>query len=326
MIVVNLSEEYYFGHFVEPSRRLGVRFCVFDPSMFPKELSFSIHMNERGVVKGWVDVWEYLSMDHREKVKLSFNDINLAWYLRVLNTEHPQGEQNLPERFTLNESVMAVRSLQSILSCPWVNRRQEIRFVESNKLYQQLIASSVGLLVPSTVMGNSHEEVLTLMGENEHLLAKTIGYVKLDDKDCHFIYSEVFARSELEQAHASVASCPLFFQQYIPKLWEYRVMVIGGKVLACRIDSQASPQTLHDWRHYDFPNVEHKAVELPVEIQDKLRSFMQRVGLQYGAIDLIETPNHEFYFLEVNPSGQWGWIADFAGLRIPDAVAIMLAG
>ena len=32
----------------------------------------------------------------------------------------------------------------------------------------------------------------------------------------------------------------------------------------------------------------------------------------------------EFVFLEVNPSGQWGWIADFARLPIPEAVVEML--
>ena len=51
---------------------------------------------------------------------------------------------------------------------------------------------------------------------------------------------------------------------------------------------------------------------------------MEGVDLRYGAIDLIETPDGEFVFLEVNPSGQWGWIADLGGLPIPEAVADML--
>jgi len=51
-----------------------------------------------------------------------------------------------------------------------------------------------------------------------------------------------------------------------------------------------------------------------------LVGFDERIS----AIDLIETPQGEFVFLEVNPSGQWGWIADLAGLPIPEAVADML--
>jgi glutathione synthase/RimK-type ligase-like ATP-grasp enzyme len=69
----------------------------------------------------------------------------------------------------------------------------------------------------------------------------------------------------------------------------------------------------------------HVQVELPKAIQRKLLCFMKRAGLQYGAIDLIETPGGDFVFLEVNPSGQWEWIVVLAGLPIPQAVADMLA-
>jgi glutathione synthase/RimK-type ligase-like ATP-grasp enzyme len=101
-------------------------------------------------------------------------------------------------------------------------------------------------------------------------------------------------------------------------------MVIGSRVLSCKIDSQASEATKIDWRHYDFVNVKHTAVNLPDDIQQKLLRFMQAVGLRYGAIDMVETPKGDFVFLEINPSGQWGWIADIAGLPISEAVAEML--
>ncbi len=101
-------------------------------------------------------------------------------------------------------------------------------------------------------------------------------------------------------------------------------MIIGKKTLACRIDSQASQITKVDWRHYDFDNVEHKEVDLPSGIKNKLISFMDKIGLCYGAIDMIETDEEDFVFLEVNPAGQWQWLQQYAGLRIPEAVAEML--
>ena len=134
----------------------------------------------------------------------------------------------------------------------------------------------------------------------------------------------MFSKAEIKRGSKSIRLCPVFSQQYINKRYEYRVMVIGKKVLSCRIDSQASQMTKIDWRHYDFKNVEHKQVELPKDVQEKLLNFMQKIGLNYGAIDFIETPKGEFVFLEVNPSGQWGWITSLAGLKIPEAVAEML--
>lgn len=101
-------------------------------------------------------------------------------------------------------------------------------------------------------------------------------------------------------------------------------MVIGSQVLACRIDSQASEKTKIDWRHYDFDLVEHVNVQLPMEIKIRLLNFMKDVGLRYGAIDMIERPDGNFVFLEVNPSGQWGWITNIAKVPVVEAVVSML--
>ena len=148
--------------------------------------------------------------------------------------------------------------------------------------------------------------------------------MKLDPIGNDFLYSERFSHEELFSSPNAIRACPVFAQEYIEKRYEYRVMIIGHQVLACRIDSQASPMTKTDWRHYDFNNVEHTRVELPLATQEHLIRFMQEVGLNYGAIDLIETPEGDYVFLEVNPCGQWGWIEHFADLQIPQAVANML--
>lgn len=44
-------------------------------------------------------------------------------------------------------------------------------------------------------------------------------------------------------------------------------------------------------------------------------------------LDLVLTPDGRYVFLEVNPSGQYGWIQDLVGLPIDEAVAdLLLAG
>ena len=35
---------------------------------------------------------------------------------------------------------------------------------------------------------------------------------------------------------------------------------------------------------------------------------MEALGLRFGAIDFIRTPEGEHVFLEVNPSGEWGML------------------
>ncbi|MEX0910336.1 MAG: ATP-dependent carboxylate-amine ligase, partial [Candidatus Paceibacterota bacterium] len=114
------------------------------------------------------------------------------------------------------------------------------------------------------------------------------------------------------------------FQEYIPKAYEVRVTVVGDLTFAARIDSQESSRTEVDWRQYDFANVGHYTEELTHEIHSRCVNLVKELGLRYGAIDLIVTPQGEWVFLENNCNGQWLWIEKLVGLEISDAIARLL--
>ena len=46
--------------------------------------------------------------------------------------------------------------------------------------------------------------------------------------------------------------------------------------------------------------------------------------LNYGAFDLILTPNGRYIFLEINPVGEFYWLEKHAGLPISQAIADIL--
>lgn len=50
------------------------------------------------------------------------------------------------------------------------------------------------------------------------------------------------------------------------------------------------------------------------------------MGLEFGTIDLIQTPTDEIYFLEVNPMGKWWWIQEVTGINIASTIARYLSG
>jgi glutathione synthase/RimK-type ligase-like ATP-grasp enzyme len=91
-------------------------------------------------------------------------------------------------------------------------------------------------------------------------------------------------------------------------------------VFAVKIDSQEKEQTKYDWRK-DQLNVGYKTFDLPIEIKTKLLALHKEFKLVYGAYDFIVDPNGEYYFLEVNPAGQWLWMEEAIGLNISEAVA-----
>lgn len=117
---------------------------------------------------------------------------------------------------------------------------------------------------------------------------------------------------------------PSIFQPYIEKQLELRIVVIGHNVFACAIHSQQSERSREDWRRYDFEHTPYEPYTLPDEITQKILAFMERTGLAFGSIDMILTPAGEYVFLELNPNGQFDWVAQRAGLPLYEHLAAML--
>ncbi len=323
LLISSRTEEYYYMPFVKACEETGkVKMFVFDPSCYPTELRVNVVLDGERIT-GELDVLDY-SLSKKTKETIRIEEINTAWYLRADSPIPKKSASELEARFARNESISALDSIFSIVPCSWINRKETIKFLENKKLYQLMVAQRCGLKIPTTIVGNNEEEVIKFALAKNILLLKTLGYTCLSSTKNYFIYSQIFSSNELITRRKSIRQCPIFSQEYIEKLYEYRVMVIGSKILACRIDSQASEKTKIDWRHYDFDKVEHLQVSLPIEIEEKLFAFMKMSDLKYGAIDLILTPNGDFVFLEVNPSGQWGWLYDIARLPVPYTVSIML--
>jgi glutathione synthase/RimK-type ligase-like ATP-grasp enzyme len=126
-------------------------------------------------------------------------------------------------------------------------------------------------------------------------------------------------------AYASaVRYCPVIFQAYVPKRVELRITVVGGEVFAAEIHSQQSNHTRHDWRRYDLGETPHLPHELPADVARRCLRLVGELGLCYGAIDMVLTPDGRYVFIEINPNGQYLWIEQMTGLPISDAVCDLL--
>jgi glutathione synthase/RimK-type ligase-like ATP-grasp enzyme len=138
------------------------------------------------------------------------------------------------------------------------------------------------------------------------------------------LYTRLLRTEEVLAGIDQVANCPFTLQDYIEKDFELRITVVGEKVFACRMDTQKSSKSKEDFRRYDLDNTPHTAFTLPLDIEDRCRLLTRRLGLYFGAIDMIVDPKGSYHFLELNPNGQWLWTEDLAGLPISFAVADLL--
>lgn len=323
LIVSSLSERYYYDAYVQACARRGIRVGILDPEHFVQTNgSIHVELNENAV-HGYIDVVQLDTSGHTH-IRKPIENIRVAWYLRVDRKTRTRDINDMQQRFVWNESICGIHALLSVLHCPWINTIEKQDALTSNKLRQQQLANVAGLTSPETLLSNSHARISAFAGKHNGLLLKTIGNTFFDTAGDLVLYSEYFTHDEITQSSTAIRACPVYAQRYIPKEYEYRVMYIGGEILACRIDSQASAKTAIDWRHYDFSKVSHIASELPSAVAYKIRAFMNLADLRYGALDLIETPHGEFIFLEVNPSGQWHWIEMLSQLPIAESVGKML--
>lgn len=126
----------------------------------------------------------------------------------------------------------------------------------------------------------------------------------------------------------SVAAAPAIYQPYVEKAHELRVTVMGRSLLAARLHSQESQHGQEDWRVDNGRTMRVTPENLPSELQSRIHDFMDRMGLTFGALDFIVTPEGEYVFLEVNESGQFLWVEELCP-EIPmlDAfTGLMLSG
>lgn len=194
-----------------------------------------------------------------------------------------------------------------------------------NKLLQLRAARSAGLKVPETLVTNERAAAIEFARKAPVGLAlKSLAqdFYAVGDTMMGLYVNRVGAEDLL--AMADCGEAPLFLQAYVPKRYEVRVTTVAGNHLACRIDSQASDVTASDWRRYDLPRTPHTAIKLPEEVSAGLDHVLEVLGLPFGASDFIVTPDGDWYFLEVNPNGQWLWIEQLTGLPIARHIALAL--
>jgi glutathione synthase/RimK-type ligase-like ATP-grasp enzyme len=194
------------------------------------------------------------------------------------------------------------------------------------KPLQLSIAVEAGLAIPRTLISSDPLAIRKAFGDFHRMAVKPTrtGHLVHEGQEYSIFTSQVL-EEHLDQLDSARYS-PAIYQELVPKKHDLRITIVGRQVFSAAIDSQSDPAAVIDWRRTANPHLPHHAVTLPDQLQSRLLRFMDLAGLTFGAIDMIETPDNDYVFLEVNPSGQWLWIDDVLGLGISDALADWLGG
>ena len=258
-----------------------------------------------------------------ETGKISSEQVDCVWCRRPFMELTLQERAETSPDFKIwkgewNKTFLGLQN--SLKNLPWLNPLRKA-YKGENKYYQMDIANEVGFIMPETLISNRKSELMDFMNSHEKCLFKLMNQeiFEINNEFCG-LYTNVITKDDLEKFGESEEN-PLVLQEYISKQFEVRYTVVGNEHFVCRIDSQKSKKANEDWRRYDISHTPHFSIEPPADIKEKVNRMMKILGLEYGALDFIVTPENKWIFLEINCMGQFLWIEQLSGLQISDAIA-----
>ena len=225
--------------------------------------------------------------------------------------------------FAEREVGEALKSLwRSIDESVWLNAPHRL-LRASNKPEQLAVARSMGFNIPDTYIGTNYSRIKSFYKKcSGEIIAKAVKHgFNFDGDRARVAATQKIGKAELVSLK-EYASVPMIFQEHIIKNYDIRVTVVGDDVFATAIDSQDHEKTKVDWRLSDCYKIPLRQYEisLPESIKNLCVDITKRFKLRYSAIDLVFGQDGFYYFLELNPNGQWAWIEQLGIHKIRDAI------
>jgi len=318
MILILTDESDLHADCVEQKLRLRqADFVRLDPGEFPSRAEASLKYSADGKA-------EFTFQAGNKQVDLS--DVRSIWSRRptpaIPDTEITD---KLTREYVSDECKIFLRDIWTTTECFWVPAPDLVTQRAEHKALQLRIAASLGFELPPTLFTNSPEAFLDFYQQhNGHVISKLVSssFYKFTGTTFNR-YTQVVSKRDVAYARR-IRLCPVIFQAYVPKRVELRITVVGNKVFAAEIHSQHSNHTRHDWRRYDRYETPYFPHDLQGDIEQRCVQLVETLGLCYGAIDMVLTPDGRYVFIEINPNGQYLWIEKLTGLPISDSICDLL--
>ncbi|WP_300486458.1 grasp-with-spasm system ATP-grasp peptide maturase [Flavobacterium sp.] len=297
-------------------------------------LSWLYHLDSTIIINTFFDSYPIntfgLEMDNKNKLSITINGINMnesysSWYRRGQLTApfHQNGKYSNIQNKVHRETIQPIREfLEGTISTNAINTFKDNFANKLDMLYQALL---LNIKIPPTLITESSIELLDFVSKNIKVITKPIKnpFIIFTQEDHIVEFSTHTKLITLEDIPKDpYYFMPSFFQKYIDKKYEIRSFYLNGIFKSMAIFSQQNEKTKTDFRNYDY-NKPNRCIpyKLPNNLEKKLHKLMQKLNLNCGSFDIIYTPKNEYYFLEVNPIGQFQWLSRHCNYYIERLIA-----
>lgn len=188
-----------------------------------------------------------------------------------------------------------------------------------NKMVQYAAATAVGALTPKTVVCSDAATALRVVGEP--LVLKPLGPGHFYEQGVpHVVYTSEVASDAPELA--ALGTVPFIAQQRLRARRHLRVVTVRRQAWTAGLDARGVPL---DWRGDTEAHGAFEPAETPGQVRKTALGLAASLGLGYSSQDWVETADG-YWFLDLNPSGQWLFLPEPVACQVTSAVAAWLRG
>ncbi|MBW7675218.1 ATP-grasp domain-containing protein [Chryseobacterium chendengshani] len=288
VLIFNSKQNYTIYKLYDLLIQYKIKFEVIDPSEI---FSFSLEQDCDLLKSFSLNNKKYL-IDSISCIFSTSSNLNLNINLDDCNYDEFNREDVLlflnSEWRSINEFFAYIFRKVKYLSVPYDNE---------NKLVTNEIAKEVGFKIPSSIITTNREKIKDYFSTNivtNKFIAKRIcGFLSGNTKSDTYFQHEGALLSILELNFFDNFLMPSTSQEIIEFEFEVKSVYINEEI---------------------FSVIKHKniAIDMPYVLDDsiklKINLLMKKIGLKFGTIDLLIDKNRNYYFLEVNPHGQYDTI------------------
>ena len=294
-------------------KRRNLKYIRFNTEDFPENVLGNIKFRDK-TLNG--------SLEFRD-VSVPFQSIESIWFRRpVLSKISSIKIGKKYKDYISRESFWFLNGIWDNIDCFWISNPYSIQVAE-NKITQLHTAKELGFQIPKTLITNKYKEIIDFWDLcRREMIIKPIKDGRIDEKN---FYTNKVGKDDIKALKKNkTVILPSIYQKHIQKKYDIRVTVIGKETFPVEIHSQNDVNTKTDWRTLENNTLIHKIHSLPDSIVQKCLKIVKYFNLEFGAIDMILAKNGEYYFLEINPNGQWAWIENRTGLKLTATLVNLL--
>jgi len=316
ILIVSAEDD---AHIPFVSRHLPEKsFIVVDPGCFVRGKALTYQLVDEHVMLNYDGV--------------SLDDIRSVWY-RKPEVPKPEALPVAPGFRNYVSGALQYHFAWLLGQFPdafWISEYYQLQKA-ANKMNQLALARKLGFNVPDTVLTADPAVAKKFLAKRAVSIVKPASRYGIPVHKDGMAQSTIFFATKLYRGQpvdlTNLELAPCFFQDAVDVAEDIRVNVVGDKVFAASITNPGLDAGLktRDWRvGHSTGTILFAAHDLPRDTAERCVLLVKRLGLQFGALDIIVDTRGMYWFIECNPNGQWAFVEEETGQPIGKAIANLL--